>query len=66
MDKRDRLIAEIRDEARALGLGFRVDCRKGKGGYAMIFVGDMLTTLPCREIDPSTARTIRKHLGLAY
>jgi hypothetical protein len=60
-----RFIAEIRNEARALGLSFRVDYRKGKGGHAMVYVGDKLTTLPSREIDPKTARKIRKHLGLA-
>jgi hypothetical protein len=31
----------------------------------MVYVGDKLTTLPRREIDPKTARKIRKHLGLA-
>ncbi|MCS4070055.1 hypothetical protein AB7M56_009234 [Bradyrhizobium elkanii] len=65
MDKRDRFIAEIRSEARAKGLSFRVDYRKGKGGHAMVYVGDKLTTLPSREIDPKTARKIRKQLGLA-
>src|SRR4051794_21483210 len=65
MDKRDRFIAETRDEARGWGLVFRVDYRKGKGGHAMVYVGDKLTTLPSREIDPKTARKIRKHLGLA-
>jgi hypothetical protein len=59
------LHAEIRSEARALGLSFRVDYRKGKGGHAMVYVGDKLTTLPSREIDPKTARKIRKHLRLA-
>jgi hypothetical protein len=65
MDKRDRFIAELREEARALGLRFRVDYRKGKGGHAMVYVGERLTTLPSREIDPKTARKIRKQLGLA-
>ena len=65
MDKRDRFIAELREEAQARGLRFRVDYRKGKGGHAMVFVGDRLTTLPSREIDPKTARKIRKNLGLA-
>ncbi|MGA7809301.1 hypothetical protein [Bradyrhizobium sp.] len=54
MDQRDRSIAEIREEARATGRG-----------HAMVYVGDKLTTLPSREIDPKTARKIRKHLGLA-
>jgi len=47
------------------GLSFRVDYRKGKGRHAMVYVGDKLTTLPSREIDPKTARKIRKQLGLA-
>jgi hypothetical protein len=31
----------------------------------MVFVGGKLTTVPSREIDPKTARKIRKQLGLA-
>jgi hypothetical protein len=31
----------------------------------MAYVGDKLTTLPSRDIDPKTARKIRKYLGLA-
>jgi hypothetical protein len=30
----------------------------------MVFVGDKLTTVPSREIDPKTARKIRRALGL--
>ena len=30
-----------------------------------LYVGDRLTTVPSREIDPKTARKIRKQLGLA-
>ena len=30
----------------------------------MIWVGDKVTTLPAREIDPKTAKKIRKALGL--
>lgn len=64
MDKRDRFIAEIRKQAKKLDLAFRIDKAKGKGGHAMIFVGDRFTTLPSREIDPKTAAKIRKQLGL--
>lgn len=64
MDKRDRFIAELRDEAGRLGQRFRVDKRKGKGGHATVYVGDLFTTLPSREIDPKTAAKIRKALGL--
>jgi hypothetical protein len=30
----------------------------------MIWVGDKVTTLPARDIDPKTAKKIRKALGL--
>ena len=36
----------------------------GKGGHAMVWVGDKVTTVPSREIDPKTATKIRKALGL--
>jgi hypothetical protein len=65
MDKRDKFIAELRDEAREKGLLFRAEKWRGKGGHMMVFVGHRLTTVPAREIDPKTARKIRKQLGLA-
>jgi hypothetical protein len=64
VDKRDRFISELRDEAKVRGLNFRVNKGRGKGGHATIYCGDRLTTLPSREIDPKTARKIRKQLGL--
>jgi hypothetical protein len=63
MAKRDRFIAELRDEARARGLSFRVETWRGKGGHAMVWIGNRVTTLPSREIDPKTARKIRRALG---
>jgi hypothetical protein len=62
MDKRDRFITELRDEAKRRGL--RLETRRGKGGHAMVWIGNRVTTLPSREIDPKTARKIRKSLGL--
>ena len=65
MDKRARFIAELRQEARARGLEFREETWRGKGGHSMVWVGtDRVTTVPGREIDPKTARKIRKALGL--
>jgi hypothetical protein len=55
MQKRDRFIAQLRDAAKVRGLRFRVETWRGKGGHAMVWVGD---------IDPKTARKIRKQLGL--
>jgi hypothetical protein len=65
MNKRDRFIGELREEARRRGLHFRIEYHRGKGGHAMVWVGGRFTTLPSREIDPHTARKIRKQLGLA-
>jgi hypothetical protein len=65
MNRRDRFIAELRDEAWRKGLSFRAETWRGKGGHMMVLVGDRLSTVPSREIDPKTARKIRKQLGLA-
>jgi hypothetical protein len=64
VEKRDRFLAELRERARTRGLSFRVETRRGKGGHAMVWVGNRVTTLPAREIDPKTARKILKALGL--
>jgi predicted RNA binding protein YcfA (HicA-like mRNA interferase family) len=58
-------LPKLREEARRKGLPFRAEKWRGKGGHMMVFVGDRLTTVPSREIDPKTARKIRKQLGLA-
>jgi hypothetical protein len=65
VNRRERFIAELRDEARRKGLPFRAEAWRGKGGHMMVIVGDRLSTVPSREIDPKTARKIRKQLGLA-
>jgi hypothetical protein len=62
--KRKRFLAELRDEARAKGLRFEVSTRRGKGSHALVQVGDRVTTIPDRDIDPKTAQKIRRGLGL--
>jgi hypothetical protein len=54
MNKRDRFVAELPKEAKARGLSFKIEYWRGKGGHAMVYV----------EIDPKTARKIRKALDL--
>jgi len=63
MDKRDIFVAELREEARNKGLSFRTQKRRGKGGHMMVFVGDRLTTLPSREIDPKRRGRSGSSLG---
>ena len=65
MDKRDRFVRELQEEAKERGLPFRAEKWRGKGGHMMVWVGEKVTTVPGREIDPKTARKIRKALGLA-
>lgn len=64
MQKRDRFIADLRKLARSRGLAFNVSKRRGAGSHLMVWVADKCTTVPDREIDPKTARKIRKALGL--
>jgi len=65
MDKRSRFIADLRREAKKRNLAFREEKDRGKGGHSMVWVGtDKVTTVPGRDIDPKTARKIRKALGL--
>jgi hypothetical protein len=65
MDKRARFVAELRREAQKRNLALREEKSRGKGGHSMVWVGtDRVTTVPGREIDPKTARKIRKALGL--
>jgi hypothetical protein len=64
MAKRDSFLAELREEAKARGLTFNVSKRRGKGSHALVQVRNNWTTVPHREIDPKTARKIRKGLGL--
>jgi hypothetical protein len=64
MNKRDRFVADLRREAKSRGLTFKEEKWRGKGGHSVVKVGDKWTTLPSREIDPKTARKIRKALDL--
>jgi hypothetical protein len=64
MPKRDRFIADLRKEAKRRGLSFKEEKWRGKGSHSMVFVGDKVTTVPDREIDPKTASKIKKALGL--
>jgi predicted RNA binding protein YcfA (HicA-like mRNA interferase family) len=59
-----RFIRELAKGAKQRGLKFKVSKRRGKGSHVMVWVGDRVTTVPSRDIDPTTAKKIRKQLGL--
>jgi hypothetical protein len=62
MQKRERFIGELRKVAKKRGLSFKYETWRGKGGHAMVWVGEKVATVPSREIDPKTAS--REALGL--
>jgi hypothetical protein len=64
MDKRDRFVSRLRKEASGRGLELKEEKARGKGGHSIIRIGSRWTTLPARDIDPKTARKIKKALGL--
>ncbi|MDR1827228.1 MAG: hypothetical protein LBR29_02735 [Methylobacteriaceae bacterium] len=64
MQKRAKFIAELKKDAKTKGVSFRETKGRGKGGHTMLWVGDKVTTLPSRDIDPKTAVKIRKALEL--
>ena len=65
MEEPSWFIAELRRMRGRRGLEFWEGLSAAKGGHAMIWVGDKVTTLPAREIDPrrrgqsSKARSFR-------
>ena len=61
---RDQFIRQLRDHAKANGLVFRFDARKGKGGHGRVFVGEKFTTVPSGELKKPTLEAILKQLGL--
>ena len=62
--KSDRFVADIMAEAKKRGLPSRVETWRGKGSHRMLWVGNEVTTVPYRDVDPKTARQIRKALKL--
>lgn len=64
VDKRSRFLSELAKEAKQRGLKYKESKRRGKGSHMMVWVGERVTTVPSREIDPKTAAKIRKQLGL--
>jgi hypothetical protein len=60
MDKRKRFVTELRAEAEARGLVFKVDYKRGKGGHAVVRVGSKWTTLPSRDPDPVLMARVRR------
>jgi hypothetical protein len=63
-NKRSRFLSELANEAKQRGLKYKESKRRGKGSHMMVWVGERVTTVPSREIDPKTAAKIRKQLGL--
>ena len=63
MTKRDRFIAQLRKAAKTRGLSFKVETWRGKGGHAMVWIGDKVTTVPARDIRPEDRAQDQKGPG---
>lgn len=61
---RDQFLRQLRDHAKANGVLFRFDSRKGKGGHGRVYVGEKFTTVPSGELKKPTLESILKQLGL--
>lgn len=62
--KREKLIREPRKEAKARGVSFAVDTRRGKGSHFIVTFGDRKTTIQSGELSPTAMRNIKRQLGL--
>ena len=64
MHKKDKFLAELRADARSLGLSFQLNKKRGKGSHVTVYVAEKFTVVPDGDLDPHTRRKIRKALGL--
>jgi len=61
---REQLIRELRKEAKARGLEFRFDKKRGKGSHGTIHFGDRKMTCPKGELKTGLVKAIKKQLGV--
>jgi predicted RNA binding protein YcfA (HicA-like mRNA interferase family) len=60
---RDQLIKILRKQARASGLSFSAERKRGKGSHITLRYAGKFTTCPDGEIKEGTRRAILKQLG---
>jgi hypothetical protein len=61
---RAALLRSLKAYARANGLAYRWDARKGKGSHGRVYVGVQFSTVPSGEIRTGTLAAILKQLGI--
>jgi hypothetical protein len=62
--KREQLIRQLRNDARAAGGELVVDEARGKGGHYVVRYEGRFTIIQSGEITPKMEQTIRKQLRL--
>lgn len=61
---REKLLRDLKKEARKKGLEMTVNKKRGKGAHYIVTVGEKFTTVQSGELTPIHVQTIRKQLGL--
>ncbi|TVQ36399.1 MAG: type II toxin-antitoxin system HicA family toxin [Geminicoccaceae bacterium] len=61
---RDELIRRLRRYARSRGLPLEIDTSRGKGGHAVVRLGDRRSVVPSGQLKRGTLAGIIKQLGL--
>jgi hypothetical protein len=62
--KREQLIRQLSQEARARGLSLLVDMARGKGGHCVVRCNGRFSVIKSGEITPLMAKLIRRQLGI--
>lgn len=62
--KREQFLRALNQEARRLGVEFRIDKAAGKGSHYRVYFGRRFTTVQSGELTPFMIRRIRKQLEL--
>ena len=60
---REKLIKEIKKEAKAKNLKFQIDKKAGKGSHYIVKVGNKTTTIP-KTLYPIIVKAIKQQLRL--
>ena len=62
--KREKLLRQLRREAREAKVEFRIEMSEGKGSHYRVYFGNQVTTVKSGELKPGYVKPIRRQLGL--
>jgi len=62
--KREQFLRQLRREARAAQVEFRVEESEGKGSHYRVYFGKRVSTVKSGELTPGYVKLVRRQLGL--